>query len=83
MPTTLFVLINALINAFRLVDHVLVMTKGGPDNATTLLLLYIYETGFSYWDTSYAATLSVVLLLVLSITAFIKFCWLDRRTHYQ
>ncbi|MGB6105774.1 MAG: sugar ABC transporter permease [Pusillimonas sp.] len=83
MPTTLFVLINALINAFRLVDHVLVMTKGGPDNASTLLLFYIYEVGFSYWDTSYAATLSVVLLLILSITAFVKFRWLDRRTHYQ
>ena len=83
MPTTLFVLINALINAFRLVDHVLVMTKGGPDNASTLLLFYIYEVGFSYWDTSYAATLSVVLLVILSITAFVKFHWLDRRTHYQ
>ena len=83
MPTTLFVLINALINAFRLVDHVLVMTKGGPDNASTLLLFYIYEVGFSYWDTAYAATLSVVLLAILSITALIKFRWLDRRTHYQ
>ena len=83
MPTTLFVLINALINAFRLVDHVLVMTKGGPDNASTLLLFYIYEVGFSYWDTAYAATLSVVLLLILSVTALIKFRWLDRRTHYQ
>src|SRR5690606_30707799 len=83
MPTTLFVLINALINAFRLVDHVVVMTKGGPDNASSLLLFYIYEVGFSFWDTSYAATLSVVLLLILSITAFIKFRWLDRRTHYQ
>ena len=83
MPTTLFVLVNALINAFRMVDHVLVMTRGGPDNASTLLLYYIYEVGFSYWDTSYAATLSVVLLLVLSIAALAKFCWLDRRTHYQ
>src|SRR5690606_34510036 len=61
MPTTLFVLVNALINAFRMVDHVLVMTRGGPDNASTLLLYYIYEVGFSYWDTSYAATLSVSL----------------------
>src|SRR5690606_21905980 len=83
MPTTLFVLINALINAFRLVDHVLVMTEGGPDNASTLLLYYIYQVGFSYCDTSYAATLSVVLLVILSITAFVKFHWLDRRTHYQ
>ncbi|NYT37914.1 sugar ABC transporter permease [Allopusillimonas soli] len=83
MPTTLFVLINALINAFRVVDHVVVMTEGGPDNASTLLLYYIYQVGFSYWDTSYAATLSVVLLVILSVTAFIKFRWLDRRTHYQ
>lgn len=83
MPTTLFVLVNALINAFRMVDHVLVMTRGGPDNASTLLLYYIYEVGFSYWDTSYAATLSVALLAILAVTALVKFRWLDRRTHYQ
>lgn len=83
MPTTLFVLVNALINAFRMVDHVLVMTRGGPDNASTLLLYYIYEVGFSYWDTAYAATLSVSLLVILAVTALVKFRWLDRRTHYQ
>ena len=42
MPTTLFVLVNAVINAFRIVDHIIVMTRGGPDNATSLLLFYIY-----------------------------------------
>jgi len=83
MPTTLFVLINALINAFRLVDHVVVMTRGGPDNASSLLLFYIYQVGFSFWDTAYAATLTVVLLVVLAVTAFVKFRWLDRKTHYQ
>ena len=50
MPTTLFVLVNAVINSFRLVDHIVVMTKGGPDNATSLLLFYIYEVGFKFWD---------------------------------
>ena len=39
MPTTLFVLINAVINAFRMIDQIIVMTRGGPDNATTLVLL--------------------------------------------
>ena len=34
MPTTLFVAINALINAFRVVDQVIAMTGGGPNNAT-------------------------------------------------
>jgi len=83
MPTTLFVLINALINAFRLVDHVVVMTRGGPDNASMLLLYYIYQVGFSYWDTAYAATLTVVLLALLAGVAWAKFRWLDRRIHYQ
>jgi sn-glycerol 3-phosphate transport system permease protein len=83
MPTTLFVLINALINSFRLVDHIVVMTKGGPDNASALLLYYIYQVGFSFWDSSYAATLTVVLLAILGIVALLKFRILERRTHYQ
>jgi len=83
MPTTLFVLINAVINAFRLVDHVVVMTRGGPDNTTSLLLFYIYEVGFKFWDVSYAAALTMVLLAVLGLVACFQFFYLDRRIHYQ
>ncbi|MBN9435934.1 sugar ABC transporter permease [Bosea sp. (in: a-proteobacteria)] len=83
MPTTLFVLINAMINAFRMVDHLFVMTRGGPDNATTLLLYYIYQVGFSFWDTAYAAALTCVLLALLALIAFIQYGWLERRTHYR
>lgn len=83
MPTTLFVLINAVINAFRMVDHIFVMTRGGPDNATTLLLFYIYQVGFGFWDTAYAAALTCVLLALLALVAFIQYGWLERRTHYQ
>ena len=83
MPTTLFVLVNAVINAFRMVDHVVVMTRGGPDNATELLLYYIYETGFRFWDSSYAAALTMVLLAILGAVALLQFAFLERRTHYQ
>jgi sn-glycerol 3-phosphate transport system permease protein len=83
MPTTLFVLVNAVINSFRLVDHVFVMTKGGPDNASSLLLFYIYEIGFKFWDTAYAAALTVVLLAILALAALGQFLFLDRRVHYQ
>ncbi|MCK6451376.1 MAG: sugar ABC transporter permease [Alphaproteobacteria bacterium] len=83
MPTTLFVLINAVINAFRLVDHVVVMTRGGPDNTTSLLLFYIYEVGFKFWDIGYAASLTMVLLAVLGLVACLQFFYLDRRIHYQ
>ena len=83
MPTTLFVLVNAVINAFRMVDHVVVMTRGGPDNATELLLYYIYEVGFRFWDSSYAAALTMVLLAILAVVALLQFAFLERRTHYQ
>ena len=83
MPTTLFVLINAVINSFRLVDHIVVMTQGGPNNTTALLLFYIYEIGFKFWDTAFAATLTVVLLALLAILALGQFVFLDRRIHYQ
>ncbi len=83
MPTTLFVLVNAVINAFRLVDHIVVMTRGGPDNATALLLYYIFETGFRFWDSAYAATLTMVLLAILGTVALVQFFILDRKVHYQ
>ncbi|HEY5366428.1 MAG TPA: sugar ABC transporter permease [Casimicrobiaceae bacterium] len=83
MPVTLFVLVNAVINAFRLVDHIVVMTRGGPDNATSLLLYYIYEIGFRFWDSSYAAALTMVLLVMLGLAALAQFAFLERRTHYQ
>jgi sn-glycerol 3-phosphate transport system permease protein len=83
MPTTLFVLVNAVINAFRLVDHVVVMTRGGPDNATELLLYYIYEIGFRFWDSAYAAALTMVLLLLLGMAALAQFVFLERKVHYQ
>src|ERR1700737_4661328 len=83
MPTTLFVLVNAVINAFRTIDHIIVMTRGGPDNATTLLLYYIYEAGFNFWDTTYAAALTTVLLAVLALAAFVQYGVLERRTHYR
>ena len=83
MPTTLFVLVNAVINAFRLVDHVVVMTRGGPDNATELLLYYIYEIGFRFWDSAYAAALTMVLLLLLGLAALLQFAFVERRVHYQ
>ncbi len=83
MPTTLFVMINATINSFRLVDHLFLMTEGGPDNSSSLLLFYIYENAFKFWDTSYAAVLTVVLLVILASVSISQFVYMDRRVHYQ
>jgi|SRR5690625_109015 len=82
MPTTLFVMIVAITNSFKNVDHLYIMTKGGPDNASNLLLYYIYEVAFTNWDLGKAAVLTLVLIgILLAVTAF-NFFYLDKRTHY-
>ncbi len=83
MPTTLFVLVNAILNAFKLVDHLFILTKGGPNNASNLLLYYIYENAFSFFDSNYAATLTVVMLAMLILLALLQFGVLERRIHYR
>lgn len=83
MPTTLFIAVTAVVNSFKLVDHLVIMTKGGPNNASSLLLYYIYENAFSFWDTSYAATLTVILVLILAVVTVIQFTVVEKRIHYQ
>ena len=83
MPTSLFVLVNATINAFRMVDHLFVLTQGGPNNASTLLLYYIYEVSFKFWDTGYGAALTMVLLAFLALASIGQFGFLDKKVHYR
>ena len=83
MPTTLFILVNAIINSVRLIDHIFIMTLGGPSNASRLLLYHIYEVAFEYWDTASASAMTVVILLILSLLAIGQFFWLDRKVHYR
>jgi len=82
-PTTLFVMVNATINAFRSVDHVFVMTQGGPNNATNVLLYRLYEVGFKFWDEPQALVLTVVMLAVMGALALGQFLISDRKVHYQ
>jgi len=83
LPTTLFVFMNAVLNSFKLVDHLFILTKGGPNNASNLLLYYIYENAFAFFDTNYAAALTVVLLVLLSVLALSQFFFLDKKVHYK
>ncbi|BDW86490.1 carbohydrate ABC transporter permease [Roseicyclus marinus] len=83
MPTTLFILVNALINSVKLIDHLFILTKGGPNDASKLILYYIWEMAFAFFDAPQAAAMTILVLAVLGIVAGIKFTILDKRTHYQ
>ena len=83
MPTTLFIMVNAMINSVKLIDHLFILTKGGPSDASKLILYYIWEMAFAFFDAPHAAAMTILVLVVLCIVAAIQFFYLDRRTHYQ
>ncbi len=82
-PTTIYVLIIALTNAYKMVDHLYIMTKGGPGNATNVLLFYIYQTGFDYWDTGKASAMTVILVTLLLMVTSICFFVQDKKAYYN
>ena len=58
MPTTLFIMVNAMINSVKLIDHLFILTKGGPSDASKLILYYIWEMAFAFFDAPHAAAVS-------------------------
>jgi sn-glycerol 3-phosphate transport system permease protein len=82
-PTTIYVTIITLTNAYKIVDHLYIMTKGGPGNATNMLLFYIYQVGFDFWDVGKAAAMTVVLIAMLLLVTGIQFFIQDKRTFYS
>ena len=69
VPTTAFVLVIALIQLLTSVDHVVVLTRGGPSNATNLVLYYIFQAAHENFEAGKAAAatlMSVAVLLAIS-----------------
>ena len=64
-PTTSFVAVIGFIQAITTVDHVIVMTRGGPSDSTTLLLYYVYTTATETHDIGKAAAATVLTLALL------------------
>ena len=83
MPTFLFVSTIALTNSLKLVDHIVIMTEGAPNNASTLLLYYIYQQGFIYFDQGKASSLTVIMLLIMLSVSMMQFIRTDKKIYYN
>jgi ABC-type sugar transport system permease subunit len=68
-PVMVFVIIIRLIATFSMFDQVYLVTRGGPYGSTRVLLQYLYETGFSYYNLGSASAIGWILfLLILSFS---------------
>jgi len=82
-PTLAFVAVIALLNALTQVDHVVVMTQGGPSDSTSLLLYYIYQQAAQNYDFGLASAATVVSVAVLFAVSVVSLRALERGVHYE
>ena len=82
-PTTLFVAVIALIQSFQVFETVAVLTRGGPNKSSEVLVYTMYTEAFSFLRTGYASAITVVFMLIVFAITIVKTRILDSRVHYQ
>ncbi len=76
--TTLFVTTVAFIGAFRDIDHIFVLTQGGPSESSSVLLFYLWHVRFENSDVGQAAAITMILIVVLLVFTISNFVVSER-----
>ncbi|MDD6419788.1 MAG: sugar ABC transporter permease [Lactobacillus delbrueckii] len=71
-PTTMMIMTTTLIAALNLMTQAMIMTQGGPDNATMTPIYYIYRTGFTDRQLGLASAMSVIYGIVIIFFTIIQ-----------
>ena len=74
---------SPLLNVLTQVDHVIVMTQGGPSDSTSLLLYYIYQQAHQNYDIGLASAATVVSVAFLFALSVVSLRTLERGIHYE
>ncbi|MFF5207612.1 carbohydrate ABC transporter permease [Streptosporangium sp. NPDC000396] len=71
-PIILLTVVLSTIGTLQLFDEPLVLTGGGPDNATLTVTMYLYVNGFTYFDFGYASAIAYALALLVALLGMIQ-----------
>lgn len=82
-PSIFYVLIVGMINAFQLFPQIMIMTGGGPNGATQVMVERIYNYGFRYYRMGYAAAFSWILFVIIMVFTAIQMKGQERWVHYD
>jgi len=81
-PATLLLVVWSSINALQLFDEIYVSTRGGPLQATTVVVYYLYEQAFRFFAAGYGAAIAYVLFVAILLLTLLQLWVGRRRVHY-
>jgi multiple sugar transport system permease protein len=82
-PVIFFQLVVGIIAALQIFTQAYIMTKGGPNNATLFMLLYLYRNAFEFFRMGYASALAWVLFLYILVLTLLVFRWSAVWVYYE
>lgn len=82
-PVLFFVFIIAVIGSFQTFGQIDLLTSGGPNNSTNLIVYSIYQQAFSYGHFGFASAQALVLFIIILIVTVFQFVIGERKVHYQ
>jgi multiple sugar transport system permease protein len=80
-PTTFFILIMSMISSFQVFDLVYVLTSGGPLGSTKVMVFYIYEYAFKFFEMGYASAASYILFAILFALTMIQVKYMKSKVY--
>ncbi len=69
-PSLFFVVVTQFITSFQVFGVIYIMTQGGPGNATSVYIYYLYQTAFSFGKLGYASAMAWVLFVILALVTY-------------
>jgi multiple sugar transport system permease protein len=79
VPTLLFVIVTQFIGEMQIFGQPFVMTQGGPGNESKTVLIYLYQTAWSFFRMGYASAMAVSLAFIMIAVTLIQFVLLRNR----
>ena len=81
-PTTFFILVMSVIGSFQVFDTVYVLTSGGPLGTTKVLVFYLYEHAFKFFEMGYASAVAYLLFAIIFVLTMLQTKYLKGSVHY-
>ena len=82
-PAIFFAVVLTLISSFQVFTQAYVLTGGGPGNATTTMVVYLYEQGFQFYKLGVASAIAWILFLIILLITVFQFIGQKRWVHYD
>jgi multiple sugar transport system permease protein len=82
-PSIFFAVVLTLISSFQVFTQAYVLTGGGPGNATTTMVVYLYEQGFQFYKMGLASAVAWVLFIIILVITVFQFIGQKRWVHYD